>query len=110
MPLKRPNLHRWVAALRKRFPLPFPLRVRFKRLPDHYGYADLLGEEDGKYFVIVLDAALSEQLALQFLAHEYAHCLRWDFRHEYGDANWHGHDAAWGVHHAEVYRFIFDGE
>ena len=99
-----------VRAVKRRFPLPFPLSVRFVPLRDHFGWADLVGDDDNKRFVIRLDSSMNNEMSLQILSHEYAHCLRWDFRHEYGDANWHGHDAAWGVHHAEVYRFIFDGE
>lgn len=107
---KRREFWRVVRGLRKRFPLAFPVRVRFRRLKDFHGNAELVGDDDDRRFLIQIDDAMTESMAIQILAHEFAHCLRWDFQHEFGDANWHGHDAAWGVHHAEVYRHIFDGE
>lgn len=106
---RRP-IHDLADTLRKNFPTAFPVSVRVARIENGYGDADLIGEDDARRFVISIDSRLEYGLQVHFLVHEWAHCIRWDYRHDYGDADWHAHDGAWGVHHAEIYSFVFHGD
>lgn len=104
------KIHGWAAALRRRFPTAFPVSVRLCQMDDRFGDADLTGDDDKRRFVIRIESRLTTALQIHFLVHEWAHCLRWDHRHDVGDADWDAHDGAWGVHYAEVYRYVFHGD
>lgn len=109
MPKRR---HFWsvVRRLRKRFPTPFPVRVVFMPMELAYGTAELVGDDPNRKFLIHLDSRLTEFLLVHFVIHEWAHCLRWDFKHEFGEVDWPGHDHAWAAHYCDLFRFIFDGD
>ncbi len=63
--------------LKKRLPLPFPIKVDFQVL-DCAGECQLL-EGKKKRFAIVLDNELTEDMAIEVLIHEWAHALSWTF-------------------------------
>lgn len=84
-------------------PAALPVSVRRTKLTGLDGYCQRVGDK----FHIRINKDLDERMAIETLIHEWAHALRWDYRFDNSeDEEFHKwvHDAAWGVHFAEVYR------
>lgn len=103
---QRVNRTRWreaVEALRTLCPVRrYTVTVRRCKIP-----ADDDGDcrQIAKHKLMVrVNKNLSEPVALEVLAHEYAHALSWDIEHERSVS----HSPFWGVAYAECYRAVFN--
>lgn len=61
---------------------------------------------DGKRLLVRVSKTLEEGVALETLAHEWAHAMTWDIEHERSVS----HSPYWGVAYAECYRAVFVGQ
>lgn len=87
--------------LRQELPTHIPVVVRRRTgiARDSLGYCTR--QED--HFCIVIDAKLSQVLALNVLVHEYAHALSWTPEHP----SFEDHGPEWGVAYAKVYQVAY---
>ena len=85
-----------LAKFLKRELLPdVPVSVKRIKMPkDKWADCDTTKELDG--FIIRLERKVSEQYALFFLMHEFAHCLSWDKQQK-------DHGISWGIAMSKVY-------
>lgn len=99
-----------LAGLREYCPAAMPVVVRTSRLSD--GTLGHCARRNAR-FVISLNAAMSEHIAIDTLLHEWAHALSWSLvldrlsRQEAlapGDFQDASHDEAWGCAYSRVWR------
>ena len=92
--MKRYNdLHNLARYLKTQFLPNTPVQIRRLRLEnDRWGDCDF----DGKKYKIRIDNRVSEQYAIFFLMHEYAHILAWDKQQK-------DHGTSWGIAMSKIY-------
>lgn len=110
----RPTLEEGIAQLTRVYPLITSVRV--KRVPKlivdgrrcdaHVWWIDGPRGTPNR-FHIEIDAGLGRGRALDALAHEWAHCIRWTEVEHGVEAP---HSDAWGRAYARCYRLFFDEE
>lgn len=95
-PVKRSDLESLLLTLNTIFKPPYEAKVVVSgQLEGAFGDCTV---KDGKA-VIRIARGMPRSLALEVLAHEYAHLLS----HDYHGRN---HDAVWAVAYAEVYKLV----
>lgn len=95
-----------VEWLRKQFPTPYPVELRWRKriADDPYGVSYRVGR---RLYVVLSDSACRHKRdVVNVLLHEWAHCMEW--RHETMERRrHHDHDDAWGLAYARIYRAWF---
>ena len=85
--------------LKECFPLPFPVRVYWRKMDDCWGDSDVLGKGKKKRAVIRLSNKTIVDQVDDIVMHEYAHLMVYDY-YGYND------DGVWAVAYAEIYRVM----
>lgn len=80
-------------------PVPFPVRLRWKKM-EGFGESEVITGKDGQRSAIIdLRIGLDPDLCCEVVCHEFSHILAWDYLGR-------NHDAVWGIAYAEVYKYV----
>lgn len=88
----------FVKILKSKYP-EFNVSIRRVKLPNTlYGDCSLISKsKKNRKFLIRINNKLTEDVAISFLIHEFAHVLAWDH-----PGDWHG--PYWGKCYSTIYR------
>jgi len=112
MPKRLSKIHRrrwavYVAALKRRYPLPHPVHVVTRRLHKNLGGDANLLSGKRKHYKIRINSNYSFGPRRETLAHEYAHCLATLSWHEVDGADpIADHDEIWAVWNSRCERLL----
>ncbi len=114
MPKRLSRMHRrrwaiYVNALKRRYPLPFPMRIITRKLHKDLGGDANLIIGNHKHYRIRINNCYTFGLRRETLAHEYAHCLATLSWHEVDGADpIADHDEIWAVWNSRCERLLVE--
>lgn len=99
-----------VRDLKKKFPPPFPIRIRtVKTLKGYLGKTQFIEGGKNPYFLITLMQDKYQNF-LDVLIHEWGHVLSWKVGFNNEDRQKIFHDEGWAVEYSKLYRYVFEPE
>ncbi|MAA65280.1 MAG: hypothetical protein CL581_10950 [Alteromonadaceae bacterium] len=98
------NVRKYASYLRGKLPPLLPVRVYFRDRMDDEGLCvcNYTGDRPTSFSIFIRRQGF--RAMLDILMHEWAHALAWSH-----DECAEDHDAAWGIAHARVYRYVIEG-
>ena len=113
--LSKMHRRRWAVycnALKRRYPLPYPVRIVTRHIDDRYnGDANLVKHGRKTYYRIQIHNANVYSRRLDALIHEYAHCcatLSWHSLDVDGLDRISDHDEVYVIWQARCHRLVVD--
>jgi hypothetical protein len=98
------EIRRYVRLLRDKLPPLLPVRVYLRDYLDDEGQCHLITKQGRPSSFSIYIRRQRFRGMLDVLMHEWAHALTWS-----EDECAEDHDAAWGIAHARVYRYVVEG-